>query len=74
MKHWPVQNNKVHCKTGSSQGGHVGHCSKMTSLYEYFFKSITKARHPRIFITPIKMSGYTITPSLSAKHFWNRYH
>jgi len=33
---------------GRKQGGqgNVGHCSKMTSLCEYFFKFMSKARRP----------------------------
>jgi len=41
-----LQNNKVYTvRQGRSQGGHVGHCSKMTLLYEYFLKFLSKARY-----------------------------
>jgi len=46
------------CKTtsytvrqGRSQGRHVGHCSKTTSITKYFFKVMSKARYPHFWST-----------------------
>jgi len=58
MKHYKTTSYSV--RQGRSQEGHVSHFSKMTSLCEYFFKFMSKARRPCLWsvITPIKISGY----------------
>jgi len=69
IKHYSTKRHSV--EQGCNQGEHMGHCSKMTSLSEYFFKFMSKASRPCFWsvIAPIKLSGYTrTTVSLSVQH------
>ena len=65
---------KCTARQGRRQGGHVGHCRSMMSLYEYFFGFMSKARY-LCFWSP--QSKFLATPNtapiLSVKHIWNRY-
>jgi len=55
-------------KQERAHGGHVGHCSKMTSLYECFFLIHEQSEVSAFLITPSKISVYTTALSLSVQH------
>ena len=75
LYHKPVyRTTKYTARQGRSYGGHVGHCRNLTSLYEYFFWFMSKARYS-CFWSP--QSKFLATPNtalmLPVKHIWNRY-